>query len=84
VSGELFLGTRLRFRVRRKKVPEIHFSHIKIRKVPGIFLNLNLAILKMRIAVFFPFKFYNSQFFWYNFCRFRDNNDKIDGLLCVS
>jgi hypothetical protein len=35
-------------------VPEIPFFHQKIRKVPGIFLNLslnlNLAILKMRIA----------------------------------
>jgi len=36
-------------------VPEIHFSHIKIREVPGIFLNLslnlNLAIFKMKIAI---------------------------------
>jgi hypothetical protein len=41
-------------RLRRKKVPEIHLSHIKIRRIPAIFLNLslnlNLAILKMRIA----------------------------------
>jgi hypothetical protein len=41
-------------RLRRKKVPEIHSSHIKIRRIPGIFLNLsqnlNPAILKMRIA----------------------------------
>jgi hypothetical protein len=43
-----------RLRLRRKKVPEIHFSHIKIRRIPGIFLNLslnlNLAIFKMRIS----------------------------------
>jgi hypothetical protein len=51
-----FKETRLSFRLRlrRKKKPEIHFSHIKIRQIPGIFLNLslnlNLAILKMRIA----------------------------------
>ncbi len=45
---------RLRLRLRRKKVPEICCFYRKIRKVPRVFLNLslnlNLAILKMRIA----------------------------------
>jgi hypothetical protein len=45
---------RLRLRLRRKKVPEVHCIQKKIHKAPGISLNLslnlNLAILKLRIA----------------------------------
>jgi hypothetical protein len=55
-SGILILTRlRLRLRLRKKKVPGIHYFHRKIREVPQAFLNLslnlNLAILKMRIAV---------------------------------
>jgi hypothetical protein len=46
----ILILTRLRLRLRRKKVPEIHYFHRKIREVPRAFLNLNLAILKRRIA----------------------------------